>query len=134
MSGLEYESCSLEGFLDVLTARRLQQILFATLAYVSSVQRCRIPAMTEKKLTNSSYICFPIPIPVITSNPDDSFFGIGGGITGRNFSRNSLTGIGPTKDFLISESMLLRTSASGVMVAAYLVAPSYVFFAGIQRG
>ena len=106
--------------------------MFATLAYALSVQICRIHTMTEKELTNFPYISLSATPPDITSNPGDLFFGIEGGVTGRNLSRNSLTGIGPTKHFLISESILLRSSASGVMVAANLEAAFCVFFAGVQ--
>ena len=48
-------------------------------------------------------------------------------------SRKSLTGIGPTKHFLISESILLHSSFSGWVVAANFVALLRVFFAGVLR-
>ena len=50
---------------------------------------------------------------------------------GRNFLKKILTGIGPMKDFLISESMWSRSSFRGWMVAANFAALLRVFFTGV---
>ena len=87
--------------------------------------------MVEKRLTNPSYILLSVSTPAIVSNPDGLSLGIEEGGTGRNFSRNSSTGIGPTKHALISGFILLCTWASGSVVAAHLVEQFYVLFTGV---
>jgi len=87
----------------------------------------------RKGRTNSLHIRLSDLSLAITSNPGNCSCLAAGTRTGRNLSRNFLTGIGPTKYFLISESMLSRSSFSGWMVAANFVELLRVFFAGVLR-
>ena len=90
--------------------------------------------MVDKGLTNTPYILLSVLIPAIASNPGSCSVGVEEGETGRNLSRNSLTGIGPIKFFLISASILLRAWVSGTTIAAYLAELFCVFFTGVVEG
>ena len=82
--------------------------------------------------TNLGYIAFSDPDPAISLKLGRGL--VEGFLIGRNLSRNSVTGIGPTKCFLISESILERNQSRGWRIAAYLRELLQVFFAGELDG
>ena len=90
----------------------------------------------RKEHTNSGYIALS-DVAFMTRWKLESFlrcFADRDGLTGRKVLRNVLTGIGPTKCFLISESILGRNLAGGWGVAAYFIELLQVFFTGELDG
>ena len=136
MSGLYFAPVSTLGLFDVLYALVTVQNEFTVAVWTQGDQRFRTNRMTESKRMNLSYIWFSNPEAEIFSNPINlSFLALGNrrGV-GKNVWKNSLTGIGPTKDSRISSSISPQSSgAGGSPVAENLPALLQVHLAGVLR-